>query len=132
MFASLGRWCYRRRSVVIGLWLVVAVVLGGLLSVIGTQTRTEISLPDVESRRGMTILEDHFGEQGSMGTIVFTAPQGVEDPEVQAAMEELFEIADAIDQLGVVSPFSPEGATQIATAGPLALSGRAEFLLIRG
>jgi putative drug exporter of the RND superfamily len=130
VFARLGRWCYRHRFVVIGLWLAVAVVGGGVLSSIGTKTRTEFSLPDVESRRGIEILDEHFGGQGAGwgGSIVFLAEQGVDDPVVQVAMQELFVAVDEIESVSVVSPYSEEGANQISREG--ALAGQVAFASI--
>ena len=69
--------------------------------------RDEFNLPDVESRQGFDILDDHFGGQGTgaVGTIVFVADQGVDDPQVQAGMEELFaHVAEIDDVTGVESP----------------------------
>jgi putative drug exporter of the RND superfamily len=122
VFARLGRWCYHHRFTVIGLWIVTAVVGGGILGAVGTKTRTEFTLPDVESRRGVDILDDHFDGQGAgwAGTIVFVADPGVDDPEVQGAMQHLFDEVAAIEGLRVVSPYDEEGARQVAVDGPLA------------
>ncbi len=124
MFASLGRWCFRNRGKVAIGWL-AALILGGVLTnaLIGTAYSTEFALPDVESKRGFDILEEHFagssaGSEG--GTIVFYAEQGVNDPEVQAAMTEFFDQASQIEGITVISPYSPEGAQQIASQGPQA------------
>ena len=57
MFARLGRWCYRHRFVVVALWIATAIIGGAALAGVGTKTRTEFSLPDVESRQGFDILE---------------------------------------------------------------------------
>ncbi|HET7845965.1 MAG TPA: MMPL family transporter, partial [Acidimicrobiia bacterium] len=122
MFARLGRWCFRNRGKVALGWL-AALVLGSVLvnAVIGTAYSTEFSLPDVESRRGFDILDEHFAGSsagGEGGTIVFRAEQGVTDPEVQAAMTEFFDQASQIEGITLVSPYSPEGAQQIASQGP--------------
>jgi RND superfamily putative drug exporter len=108
--------------VVVLLWVGVAVVAGGILGAVGTRTPNEFTLPDVESERGVDIMEEHFGGEGagSNGSIVFVAEQGVDDPEVQAAMQELFAFVDDLDDLSVVSPYTPEGASQIAQQGELA------------
>jgi hypothetical protein len=92
VFSRLGRWSYRRRGAVIGIWVATLVLSGMLLgSLGGPDHRTEFTLPDVESRDGIDIFEDHFGGAGAgmSAPIAFTADQGVDDPEVQAAMEEL-------------------------------------------
>ncbi|HSO50186.1 MAG TPA: MMPL family transporter, partial [Acidimicrobiia bacterium] len=98
-------------------------IVGGVLAnaVIGTAYSTEFALPDVESRRGFDILDEHFAGSsagGEGGTIVFRTEQGVTDPEVQAAMTEFFDAASQIEGITLVSPYSPEGAQQIASQGP--------------
>ena len=122
MFARLGRWCYRHRLTVIGLWVLTAVVGGAVLGVVGSKTRTEFSLPDVESRQGIEILDDHFGGQGAgwAGSIVFQSARGVDHPEIASAMSALFDEVDTFDDVSVVSPYTPEGADQVASSGPLA------------
>ncbi|MFP3901010.1 MAG: MMPL family transporter [Acidimicrobiia bacterium] len=126
-FARLGRWCHRRRLVVVLLWVAVAVAGGSVLGVVGTETRTEFSLPDVESRRGVEIFEEHFGGRGSgqSGSIVFVAEQGVDDPVVRSEMQELFDEVEELDSITVASPYSEEGARQIAQQGEHA--GRLAF-----
>jgi putative drug exporter of the RND superfamily len=122
MFARLGRWCYHHRFTVIGLWILTAVVGGSLLGAVGTKTRTEFSLPDVESRRGIEIVDEHFGGAGAgwAGSIVFLADQGVDHPEVVQIMEQLFDDVAGLDHVRVVSPYTDEGEQQIARQGPLA------------
>ena len=99
-FAKLGRWCFRHRGKVALLWLAVLIVFGGISSMVGTAYSTEFALPDVESRRGFDILDEHFADSGAGGeggTIVFRAEQGVTDPEVQRAMTAYFERAGQIE-----------------------------------
>jgi putative drug exporter of the RND superfamily len=122
VFVRLGRWSVRRGALVILLWVGVAVIGGAILGAVGTKTPNEFTLPDVESARGVDIMEDHFGGQGAgwNGSIVFLAEGGVDDPEVREAMESVFARVDAMDEASVVSPYTPEGEGQIATVGPLA------------
>ncbi len=121
MFARIGTWCHDRRRLVIGLW-VAALVLGFATSgAVGNAFRDEFNLPDVESRHGFDILDDHFGGEGTgiVGTIVFRAEQGVADPEVERAMQELFDETSELDDVTrVVSPYSAQGGQQISTQGP--------------
>ena len=90
-------------------------------------------MPASESADGFDVLEQYFpalGAGGASGTIVFRADQGVDDPDVTAAMEELFATVNAgfPDASGetatpgatVVSPYSEQGASQIARPGSLA------------
>jgi RND superfamily putative drug exporter len=122
VFARLGTWCYRRRRAVAVLWLLAAVVLGVVSGALGTTSRDEFSMPDVESRTGFDILNDEFGGQGAgvTGSIVFTADQGVDDPEVKSAMEQLFAGLDGRDDLQINSPYAEGGQLQIAPEGDLA------------
>ena len=121
VFAKLGRWCFRNRGKVALLWLAALIVFGGVSGMVGTAYSTEFALPDVESRRGFDILDEHFADSGAGGeggTIVFRAEQGVADPEVQQAMTAYFEEACQIEGITIVSPYTEEGAQQIASQGP--------------
>jgi RND superfamily putative drug exporter len=130
VFARLGRWCFRRRWIVVIAW--VATLLAGFaaLSALGTETRSEFELPDVESKRGSDILEESFGGFGAGwgGSVVFRAEQGVEDPAVRDEMSAAFDRIGALGGLNLVSPYSPEGARQIAPEGPEA--GRIAYAAI--
>jgi putative drug exporter of the RND superfamily len=120
VFSRLGNWCHDHRRLVVGLW-VAAFVIGGGLQAAGNSFRDEFNLPDSESRTGFDILDDHFGGEGTgiNGTIVYQAPQGVEDPEVARQMQRLFDrTAEIDDVVRVVSPYSEEGSRQIAAEGP--------------
>ena len=120
MFRRLANWCHDRRRLVVGLWLLALVGGGALSGVIGTQFRTEFNLPNVESRAGLDLLEKEFGggAGGQSGTIVFQSELPVTDPAVQKPMTELFDtVATMPDVEGVVSPYSEEGARQIAPLG---------------
>ena len=121
MFSRLGTWCHDRRKLVLGLWVGVLVLGFAVSGAVGNAFRDEFNLPDVESKTGYDILDANFGGQGTgqVGTIVFQAEQGVEDPEVESAMQALFdEVAELPDVTGVESPYSGEGAQQIASDGP--------------
>ena len=97
MFTRLGTWCHDHRRLVVGLW-VAAFLIGGALQAAGNSFRDEFNLPDSESRTGFDILDEHFGGEGTgiNGTIVYQAPQGVEDPEVEQQMQRLFDQAAEI------------------------------------
>ncbi|MGI8983744.1 MAG: MMPL family transporter [Acidimicrobiales bacterium] len=119
MFGRLGSFCYRRRRLVVAMWFVSLVVLGSVQGAVGTAFQDEFNLPNVESKTGFDILEEHFGGQGTgvAGTIVFQADQGVRDPAVRAAMEALFAKVGARDDVTVTSPYAPGGERQIASQG---------------
>ncbi|MFP5255907.1 MAG: MMPL family transporter [Acidimicrobiia bacterium] len=119
MFARLGTWCHNRRRVVLALWVAVLFVMGGISSAVGTDFKEDFQGPDVESKIGFDLLEEHFGGQGAglTGTIVFRAEQGVADPEVREAMEAYFAEFDGRDELSIASPYDEGGQFQVAFAG---------------
>ncbi len=99
MFARLGSWCFRKRKQVVALWILGVVVVGGISGAVGGSFGQDFEAPNFESTRGQEILLDDFDDEvgsGTPGTIVFRAEQGVDDPEVRAAMEQLFQIVTTI------------------------------------
>jgi putative drug exporter of the RND superfamily len=125
VFARLGSFCHRRRGLVAVLWFVALILLGAVQSGVGSAFQDEFTLPDVESRAGFDILEEHFGGQGTgvTGTIVFRADRGVRDPEIRTAMEGLFAKIDARDDVTITSPYAEGGERQIAEDGRIAYAG---------
>ncbi len=124
MFSRLGTWCHDRRRFVLVLWIVALFVGNGVAGAIGDSYRQDFSLEGFESTEGFTLVEEEFADgSGSpqSGQIVFFAEQGVDDPEVQAAMEEMFTEVAAIDDVTAVqSPYAPGGEFQIASRGDAA------------
>ena len=119
MLARLGRWCHAHPVRVLIAWVAALLVLGGVMGATGTDYRSEFTLPDVESARGFDIIDENFGGAGGgqTGSIVFRANQGVDDPEVEQAMEAYFAEVEEIPDVTVVSPYGPDGARQISQAG---------------
>ena len=123
MLKRLARTCYRRRWRVLAAWVVFLVAVSFVASAAGGVFRNEFSLSGSESTQAQTFLEDRgFAETaGDSGQIVYTSDQGVADPAVQPAMEQLFaRIERTVPRTQVVSPYSPEGARQISTNGRIA------------
>ena len=120
MYSSLGRWCYRHPWRVLGAWLLIIVMAAGMARSLGAAYGATPTAPDSESTRGADILGAHFGNLGGTisGTIVFRAEQGVNDPTVRAAMTELLDKVEAIEGIGVASPYDPGGGRRIAARGP--------------
>ena len=91
-------------------------ILGNVFAgAVGNYYRDDFNLPNVESKHGFDILDDHFGGQGTglIGTIVFKARQGVDDPQVRSAMERLFaKVARTKDVTKVESPYAEGAAAQ--------------------
>jgi putative drug exporter of the RND superfamily len=119
---NIARWCFRHRRLVVWAWVVTIAAAGAGVGIIGSDFNGNPEAPESESRDGFTVLDDHFDGlgAGAAGSIVFQADQGVDDPQVRTAMEELFASTDEIEFVEVTSPYSPEGFGQIAEEGELA------------
>jgi RND superfamily putative drug exporter len=105
----------------LGIWLVALVGSGALASTIGGDYTTDFSLPGAESQEAYDLLLDRFPAfAGDTADIVFRAEAGLDNPEVQAALEGLFSDLSQLDHvIAVESPFTEEGARQIAPDGQI-------------
>ncbi len=128
-----GGWCFEHRRATVALWVVALALVFAAAGMVGPSFGSGSSVPGSDSAAGFAVLEEHFpdlGAGGRSGTIVFRADRGIDDPEVVAAMKELFATVDAgfPDDAGapqapgatVTSPYAEGGQGQIATTGPLA------------
>ena len=124
MFSRIGTWCHDRRKLVVVLWVLTLFVGNGIASSVGDAYRQDFSLDGFESTDGFTLVEEAFDDgSGSpqSGQVVFEAEQGVDDPEVQAAMEDMFAaVAELDDITGVQSPYAPGGEFQVSSRGDAA------------
>ncbi|MET0662511.1 MAG: MMPL family transporter, partial [Ilumatobacteraceae bacterium] len=113
----LARACVRHRWMVIGAWVALLVVINAVSGAVGPDYRTDFTLPASETKEVQELLEANAPEQaGFTSQIVFRAPQGVTDPEVQATMQELFTYVEEIDDITVTSPYdSPQQVSQDGT-----------------
>ena len=113
--------CYHHRKLVLIAWVVLLVGLFGLNKAVGGEFRDEFKLPGSESQDGFDLLQEQgFGNQsGFSGQIVFKSDGGVDQPQVQAGMEQLFaQMTDQIPDTEITSPYSEEGQRQVAQRGP--------------
>jgi RND superfamily putative drug exporter len=105
---------------VLGLWIAGLILAGGVSGAAGDGFQDEFNMPNVESKRGFDILDEHFGGEGTgwVGTIVFRAEQGVDDPSVREPMEKLFADVAALDDVTrVLSPYAEGGEQKISSQG---------------
>lgn len=138
VLGRLGGWCFDHPRATLGLWVSVLALLFVAAGAIGPAFGDGSVAPGSDSDAGFAVIEERFPELdigGGSGTIVFRADQGIDDPEVVAVMEDLFTTVDAgfPDAGGrprapgatIVSPYSADGAGQVASTGPL--TGRLGF-----
>ncbi len=106
-----GRWSFRRRRLVAGLWLgaVVVAVVAGATAPAGEEE--DISMPGTESQQAFDLLDERFPQSNSQGAearLVFQAPDGqrVTADEYQTAVEDAIGSLDGGDQVaGVADPY---------------------------
>ncbi|MBU6314970.1 MAG: MMPL family transporter [Acidobacteria bacterium] len=143
MLVRLARFAYRRRRLMVfGIWLPLMVALAAAGGSVGDY-RTSFSLPESESKQVVDILTEagQANRGGSTAQIVFTAPQGIADPQVKTAMEGLFAKVAELPGLAVVSPYTEQGARFVSPdpTKPIAFAaveyeqkGQAESLELAG
>ena len=91
MLERLARTMYRRRKTVLVVWIVAPRRRLRARRRVGGAFKTEFKLPGTESQAAYDLLQkSSFRDRQMQAQIVFEADQGVHDPEVQAAMEDLF------------------------------------------
>ncbi|MFD4357212.1 MMPL family transporter [Nocardia sp. NPDC058519] len=91
-----GKFAFRRKWIVLPVWLLLFVLLGGLGATLSKPMSNDFSMPELPSARANEILDKHFegmSEQFSMdavtGTYVIGAPEGqkLTDPANRAAID---------------------------------------------
>ena len=120
---KLARACYHHRRSVLAVWVVLLIGLSVLAANAGGVFKVQNGLPGSESQRAFDLLKEKgFGERaGIQAQIAFTSPNGVKDPAVQQAMEQLFtKIERDVDAVTVASPYAAENARQISRDGKIA------------
>jgi len=122
MLDRLARVCFRRRWLVVAIWLVVLVALGATSGALGATKEAGFSLPSTESRKVLDLLDRVAPRQsGAEGQIVFSAPGGIDAPATKAAIEGFLAKADALDKVDIGDPFTGNGG-QISRDGTVAFA----------
>jgi RND superfamily putative drug exporter len=88
--AGLARWCFRRRRLVLGVWLVLLVGLNVVGAAVGSAYSNNFNSGHSDSQAAFDLLRSQFrARAGDPADIVFTAPDVTARP-VRDAMERLF------------------------------------------
>ena len=121
---SLARWCFRRKFVVLAIWVVALLVLGGLSASAGSGFTDSFSLPGTESTTALNLLTDNFNTESTDTNQVVFAADDVNDPATKARIEKTLDtIAKGPHVERVDSPFAEgAGARQISKDGTVAFA----------
>src|SRR3954449_1568700 len=85
---ALARWCFRRKFVVLAVWVVALLVLGGLSASAGSGYTDSFSLPGTESTTALNLLTDNFKTESTDTNQVVFAARDVTDPAAQGRIEK--------------------------------------------
>jgi RND superfamily putative drug exporter len=123
---ALASWCVRRRWIVLGIWLVALIGVTLISQSVGTAYSNSFNLPHTESTEAVSLLQSAAPRQaGDSEQIVFQTSDGrkVTDPDVQAAITTMLAKVSQVPHVTkIVSPYSPQGATQVGRDGTIAFA----------
>src|SRR5947207_8331678 len=85
---ALARWCFRRKYVVLAVWVRSLVVLGGLSASVGSGYTDSFSLPGTESTTALNLLTHNFNTESTDTNQVLFAADDVTDPAIKARIEK--------------------------------------------
>ncbi|WP_144123631.1 MMPL family transporter [Catellatospora sichuanensis] len=120
----IGRFSYRRRWLVLGIWVLLLALAGAGAATMSGKMSNEFSIPGTEAQRAIDQLTERFPEAhagGAGARVVFVVPEGktVGDPGVQAAIGRVVGALNGAPQVArVVDPY---------TAKSISLDGRYAF-----
>jgi RND superfamily putative drug exporter len=119
---ALGRGCARRRLLVLGAWLLIAVGLLVASSQLGSQASDNVSLPGTGSQQVTDLLGRGFPDQANGSSpIVLRAPQGRTVTDYQQAIGKTVSALQGNDLVAkVISPLDRAGAGQVSRDGSVA------------
>jgi putative drug exporter of the RND superfamily len=120
----LATLCLHHRRLVLLLWLLALIGTFAASRSAGTAFATKFQLPDTQSARALTLLQNDFpAASGSSDQIVFHAPSGVSDPTVKARVEHMLAEVETLPHVrAVTSPYDALGAHQVSKDGTVAFA----------
>lgn len=122
MLVRIADWCYRARRLVVAAWVAALVGAFLLAGAFGGEFRQDYLQPGSESKAVSDTLTATFPQRaGDTVQIVVHAGAGVSTPEAKSLAEKVFvNVSRNKHVVGIVSPFTAEGAAQISADGTIA------------
>jgi RND superfamily putative drug exporter len=121
--ASLARWCFRHRRVVLALWLIALIGFGAIDRSVGSSYASNFSLPATDSSRALAVLKANFpARAGDSEQIVIQARHGtLHDPAIRTAVEAMLARVEQLPHVkAVTTPYELGG--QISRDGTIGLA----------
>jgi len=89
---AIARWCFRRRRLVLGLWIAGFVVINAVGGAVGDAYTDNFSGGHSDAISAFNLLRDRFpARAGDTADVVFYSPSGVTRPDVIAAANALLD-----------------------------------------
>ncbi|TRY18071.1 MMPL family transporter [Tessaracoccus rhinocerotis] len=86
---ALGRWCFRNRLKVIGVWIALLVVLGGTAVALGPKFSSTFEIPGSSSQEALEKLSMTFPQGAAMtATAIVVAPEGTDIADLRTEIEQ--------------------------------------------
>lgn len=122
MLAKIARFSFRKRWIVVGLWLALLIGVFAWSRSAGNAFSIDFKLPQSDSQAALNLLQNRFpARSGATGDLVFKAKTSVLDPNVRKTVESVIaQIKKTPHVEAVTSPYSREGASQISPTGHIA------------
>src|ERR1700722_1519809 len=121
MLTTLGHFCIRRRKVVVGGWIALLFVLGGVLGVAGTAFSNSSRLPASDSATAYALLAKAGNDAASAtpGIIVWhsKSESAVSSSARASIVPMLNKVLKVQGVKQVISPFTPAGTAEISKSG---------------
>ncbi|WP_431280289.1 MMPL family transporter [Leifsonia poae] len=122
---SIGRWAFRARKLVVSLWIILLVALGGGAVLLNQGTDNTFSIPGTESQEALDTLSRTFPQvSGTSAQLVVVAPKGdtVTDTSIQKPVEATVAELKQLDGVsGVTSPYDDTVKGSISDDGSAAI-----------
>ncbi|HUZ42410.1 MAG TPA: MMPL family transporter [Acidimicrobiales bacterium] len=119
---SLARFAYRRRWLVLAIWVLLLVVMNVFSQTFGTAYANTFTLPGTNSTHALSLLQSGFkSKSGDIDEIVFQARSGTIASHKKAILAMDRRVAKVPSVANVVSPFVG-GSLQISPNGKIAYS----------
>ena len=118
--ATLARWCFRHRKLVLLTWLAALVLVAGVANAVGSTYSNNFSFPSTDSSQALAVVKANFPTQsGDSDQIVVQAKKGtLAGPTTRAAVNgTLAKVAHLPFVTGVTSPYTSGLVSRDGTIG---------------